>query len=288
MITQEQIRRARAKGKSQEAFFRKSAPTLAVGEAALSFQMTGTPAAGVYDGTLAPTQFIGNKTVPSHASGLIFFNNAISPEQNFLTFLRGLNASASPSGILYLVDLLVEYSGFIANGPAEQATGTATGDNNLPRYTDGEGILIYADVITALGVSKTLTVRYTDQGGLTGTTVGIATVAAQAPINSVGAVEPFLPLAAGDRGVKSIQGATLTAGGGAGTFALVLVKKLASIRVELTSGNLEGDFVNLQPMLPKLNDDACLAFIWIPSAGNTALFMLDGECIALDPDDLDA
>ncbi len=291
MITQEQIRRARAKGKDQPFYLQKTAPALTVGEAALSFTMAGIPAAGAYDGTVAPTQFIGDKAAPSHASGLIFFNNALSPEQNLLTYLRGINTSANPQGMLHVVDLLVEYSGFNGNtGPAEQATGTATGDNNLPRHTDGEGLLIYADVVTALGATpRGFTVRYTDQDGNTGTTVSINTVANQIAGNSVGAVGPFLPLAAQDRGVKSIQGATLAVGGtGAGTFALVIVKKLFSARLEVTSGLCEADLVNLQPMLPKLEDDACLAFIWVPTTSNTGLFEFDGEALALDPDDLDA
>lgn len=291
MITQEQIRRARAKGKAQDYLLQKTFPTLAAGEASLSFQVAGIPAAGAYDGSVAPLQFVGNRASLSHASGLITFAPAVAPEVNLATFARGVNPSSNPMGIAYLVDLLCEYSGFNGNtGPAEQATGTATGDNNLPRYADGEGVMIYADVVTALGATpRGFTVRYTDQDGNTGTTVSINTVANQAAINSVGAVGPFLPLAAGDRGAKSIQGATLAVGGtGAGTFALVLCKILATMRSELTSGLLEADFVNLQPMLPRLYDYACPAIIWVPTAANTAIWNLGGDVVALDPDDPDA
>lgn len=291
MITQEQIRRARATGKAQDWLLQKTFPALAAGEASLSFQVAGIPAAGAYDGSLAPLQFVGNRAALSHASGLITFNNAVAPEVNLATFCRGLNASANCSGIAYLVDLLVEYSGANGNtGPAEQATGTATGDNNLPRYTDGESVLIYGDVVTALGVTpRGLTVRGTDQAGNTFTTVSITTVASQAAINSIGAVGPFLPFPAGVRGCKSIQGVTLAVGGtGGGTFALVLCRILASMRVELTSGLVEADFVNQQPMLPKVYDYGCPAIIWFPTVANTAVFELSGDVVALDPDDPDA
>lgn len=291
MITQEQIRRARAKGKAQQFIWQKTFPGIVQGEAALSFQAAGIPSAGAYDGSVAPTQFIGDRAALSHASGLITFNDAVDPEENFMTFFRGLNGTANPQGILFLVDMLVEYSGFNGNtGPAEQATGTSTGDNDLPRHQDGENVMIYGDVVTALGVTpRGLTVRYTDQDGNTGTTVSVNTVASQAAINSIASGSMFLPLAAGDRGVKSIQGATLAVGGtGGGTFALVLVKILGTIRVELTSGLAEADFVNLQEMLPKLDPEACPAFIWLPQTTNTAVFTAAGEVLALDPDDLDA
>jgi len=292
MMTQEQIRRARAKGKGQSFIFSKSMPALVNGEAALSFQAAGgIPAAGAYDGSVGPTQFIGDRAALSHAGGFITFNDAVDPEENFLTFFRGINAATNPAGILFMVDLLTEYSGFNGNtGPAEQATGTATGDNDLPRYQDGEGVMIYADVVTALGATpRGLTVRYTDQDGNTGTTVSVNTVASQAAVNSVANSNPFLPLAAGDRGVKSIQGATLAVGGtGGGTFALVLLKILATIRVELTSGLIEFDGVNLQEMMSKIEPEACVAFVWLPIIAQTGLFVGSGEVLALDPDDLDA
>lgn len=291
MITQEQVRRARAKGKGQKFIFQKNFPALAQGEASLSFQCGGIPAAGSYSGSTAGTQFIGDRAALSHAAGLITFTDAVAPEENFLTFIRGLNGSANPQGLLYLVDLLVEYSGFNGNtGPSEQTTGTSTGDNDLPRYQDGEQVLIYADVVTALGATpRGLTVRYTDQDGNTGTTVSVNTVGSQAAINSVANGAPFLPLAAGDRGVKSIQGATLAVGGtGSGTFALVLCRVLATIRVEQTSGLFDFDGVNLQEMMEKLEPECCPAFVWIPTTTNTAVLHGAGEALALDPDDLDA
>ncbi len=290
MVTQEQIRRARAKGKGQQWYLQKTMNQLLVGEAALSFQAPGIPAAGAYDGSLNAKQFVGNRAALSHAAGLVTFNAAVAPEKNFLTFARGGNFSTNPHGIAYLVDMLVEYC-FDGNvGPAAQNTGTALGNNDLPRYQDAEDVMIVTDVITALGVTpRGLTFNYTDESGNTGTTVSFNTVASQAAIQTCGNVGPFVPLAAGDRGVKSIQSATLAVGGtGAGTFAAVLVKRLATLRFELTSGLTEFDGVNLQEALSELKADACPALIWCPTTTNTAVFTLAGEALALDPDDLDA
>ncbi len=290
MVTQEQIRRARAQGKGQDAVFQKTGNSTLINESALTFQMGGSPAAGAYLASIAGTQFIGDRSALSHA-GLLTFAPAVDPEQLFLTFTRGLNGATNPQGIAYWVDLLVEYSAFNGNsGPAEQATGTATGDNDLPRYVDGENVQIYGDVITALGATpRGLTVRGTDQDGNTFSTVSVNTVASQAAIQGVAVGGPFLPLPSGVRGCKSIQGATLAVGGtGAGTFALLLVRKLASMRVELNSGLMEADFVNLQPMLPRLEEFACPAIIWCPGATNVPTLNLDLEALALDPDDPDA
>ncbi len=290
MITQEQIRRARAKGKGQGFYLQKTMNQILVGEAALTFQAAGIPAAGAYDGSLNAKQFIGDRAALSHASGLITFNAAVDPEKNLLTFARGGNFSANPMGIAYLVDMLVEYCFDGNTGPGAQATGSALGNTDIPRYTDGEEVMIVTDVITALGATpRGLTFAYTDQDGNTGTTVSFNTVANQAAIQSCGAIGPFVPLAAGDRGVKSIQSATLAVGGtGAGTFAAVLVKRLATIRFEITSGLCEFDGVNLNEALSELKEDACPALLWCPTTTNTALFTLAGEVLALDPDDLDA
>ncbi len=290
MITQEQIRRARAKGFSQSLYFQKTLPQVLQGEAALTFQAAGIPPAGAYDGNLNAKQFIGDRAALSHASGLLTLNPATSPEKNLLSFFRGLNASSNPSGIFYLVDMLVEYCFNGNTGPAAQATGSALGATDIPRYTDGEDVQIVTDVITALGVTtRGVTFDYTDQDGNTGTTVSVNTVVSQAAIQTINNGNPFIPLAANDRGVKSIQSCTIAVGGtGAGTFAAVLVKRLATIRAELSSGLIEYDGVNLQEALAELPEDCCPALFWVPTTTNTLLLSLAGEAITLDPDDLDA
>ena len=290
MITQEQIRRARAIGKGQPFFFQKSpAISFSAGQAYHTFQTAGgIPSAGAYGALLAPIQFIGAKAAPSH-NGLILFDDAIAPEENFLTFLKIINASTNGSGMLHIIDMLVEYGGFTGGSVIAQPTGVAVGGNNLPRYTDGEGVYIMPDVTAAFAAAvRTLTVSYTDQNGNAGVTPSVNTIASCPQSKILHTPAPFLPLAALDRGVKSIQSLTFGAPPGAGTVALLLVKLLASIPIVSGSFLGEGDFVNLQPMLPKLEDDACISFLFMPSTTNTPVLSGTGEALALDPDDLDA
>lgn len=291
MITLEQIRRARAKGKAQMSTLQRAPGISFLANQSYHFFQTagGFPSAGAYGGAKAPIQFNGTKGAPSHAGGLILLNNAVAPEDNLLSLARLLNPSTNPQGLLWIVDLLVEYGGFSGTSAIAQSTGVATGTNNLPRNTDGEGVMMFADVSAALGATPaTLNVTYTDQDGLTGTTQNVTTIASCAASKIAHLSGPFLPLAAGDRGVKSVQSAILSASTLAGTFAIVLCKPIAVLSSPLNLGVIEGDFSNFAPLLPPLPDDVALGFIWQPTTTNTPVFSGLIEALALNPDDPDA
>ena len=151
----------------------------------------------------------------------------------------------------------------------------STGDSIYTRaYQDYEGVMIFADVQVALGAgAANLTVTYTDQDGLTGTTSSLAMLVSS-PLGKIpysyNNNSPFLRLASGDRGVKSIQSFTLSAGMGAGgTFALCLFKPLLTIPViqnvvvNYNHGMWEG-IANLEAVL--LGTNPALSMIWLPGA----------------------
>lgn len=290
MITIEQIRRARAKGKGQLTQYQKNPATSTLaGQAIHMFQFPGIPAAGSYGGARAPVQFVGNKAAPSHASGLILFDNGVAPEDLFLSLVRLINPSTNCQGILHIVDLLVEYGGFSGTSAVLQSTAVATGVNNLPRYTNGEGVIAFIEAQTNLGATPAnVTLVYTDQDGNTGTAPLQTTIASIAAGKAVQLNGPFWGMAAGDRGIKSVQSLTLSASTLAGTIAVLLCKPLASIVCPLTLGVMEGDFSNLAPMLPPLNDDVALGFIWQPTTTNTPVLSGVVEGLALNADDPDA
>ena len=133
---------------------------------------------------------------------------------------------------LMLTDLLYMY-------PSCVVTGTPTTFNNgaakPTRHNNGAGVQCSAIVATALGAATpTLTVTYTDQGGVSGS--GAVTASANSlPVGSLmsgGAAAqlgaPFMSLSAGDSGVRQLDSYTL-ASGTTGTVTFVLHRPIATI-----------------------------------------------------------
>jgi hypothetical protein len=267
------------------------AASVTVGQMNHLFQYAGLPSAGTYPGVAKTATVVTGGDSPSMTSGIITLQAPLSNEQAILSYMDALSVVSTQAGVLLVGDLLAYYPGFDANSALSQATlGTpTTGDTIYTRaYTDYEGVLIFADVTVALGAgAANLSVVYTDQDGLTGTTVSTAMLVSS-PQGKIPYVytgnSPFLRLASGDRGVKSIQSCQLSAGMGVGgTFALCLFKPLLTIPVVQNSsathnfGMWEG-FTNLEAIL--LGTNPALSMIWVPSA--TAVGTLTGMVKALN------
>jgi hypothetical protein len=173
--------------------------------------------------------------------------------------------------------LLAYYRGFDANvNTLQSALGTpSTGDEILTRYTSGEGVQMFVDVQTAFGATpSTMTVNYTDQDDAAGVSQTF-TVLASAAQGKLGYAYSsnglWVPLAAGDRGVRSVQSCQLSAATGSGTFAICLCKPLCTIPVvqngatTMHFGMWEG-LSSLDAQL--LEGDPALSFIWLPASTN--------------------
>lgn len=272
----ERLNQAITSGGKYETFWQKTFSAITLGRMYHTFLAAGVPAAGVYPGVAKTATALAGGATPTVAGGYISTPDPLTTEQALAYFIDALSSGTNVNGTLIIGDLLATYQGFDGNTAASQATlGTpTTGDNILTRYTNAEGVLIFADVQTALGAtSRALSVVYTDQGGATGTTDSRTTIA------SVGAntlpwvydgLGPFFQLAAGDRGVKSIQSCALAVGGtGGGTFALNLFKPLITINVAgiQSSNNNYGrwdGFCDLDAVL--LQGSPALSMIWVPAA----------------------
>jgi hypothetical protein len=86
---------------------------------------------------------------------------------------------------------------------------------------------------------------------------------------------PFVPMAAGDVGIKRINSYTL-ASGTTGTVAFVLVKPLAVIPLLAANTASERDFLSQLPSLPRIQDDACLGFITLIGGAMTTSQSIQG------------
>ena len=231
-------------------------------------------------GSPAPNSLLGTGTNLAFQalSDAVAGNGGIPHGGNTGNYKHILNASVwTPSNapaIMQLVDVLRFY-------PVTTVTTTTqqTLDNTvtLPRYTTGVGVQATILPSTALGTgSPTVTMTYTNSDGVSGrvtpTPLPIFTGSAAIDVipysgNGQGKYGANMPLAAGDKGIRSIQNFTLSSSCISGVFNIVLYRPLFTIPLIGTYVGVERDFVNQLPSLPRVYDGACLN--WLMFAGTT-------------------
>jgi hypothetical protein len=152
---------------------------------------------------------------------------------------------------------------------------------NVDRYANGVGLRLFVASYAAMGANApTMQVTYTNSAGTTGkvTTAGcVSTASATSGIllnsgNAANKYGPFLPLAAGDVGVKDIE--SLIWGGTAHASGSVIVGlcKPLCMPVPIPATGLYNmvDFVNTLPSLPTLKNGACVQFLCFATGATTA------------------
>ncbi len=188
--------------------------------------------------------------------------------------LTMLAARANPGGnsgvCLILADILNQSGGLNGTLTTEQTTNLPTAA--LTRCTSGEGVMAGLLITTTLGsTGTTFTVRYTNQAGTSGQ-ISTATAIGGSGFREAGAILP-VPLAAGDTGVRSVEGVTLAASTTtAGAFGVVLFKPLAMIALNnfegahvvdaVSSGGFIGALAQAEP-------GACISLLGVMSALQT-------------------
>jgi hypothetical protein len=89
-------------------------------------------------------------------------------------------------------------------------------------------------------------------------------------------MSPFVPLANGDRGVRSVQSVQLA--GGVGAFAvLVLVKPLFNLAMNELASTVEKNFLREQAALPRIYEGAYLNYTYNLSNNTSALGPIIGQ-----------
>lgn len=236
-----------------------------------SWKAAGTPGAG----SNPPAYTSGSGYNPTKATtGAIPFNN---PADGNETRLARLFGSCSTAGVLILADRLWHCSG-LTTAAATTLTITTPGtiasrDNN--RTANGAGVELWGEVYTAPGATgATWTVSYTDQDGNATQT---ASYTHPANAESVGQMFPFT-LAAGDTGVRAVASFTTSISSGtAGDIGLTLIRRIASIPINLANFGMVYDAVQLGA--PKIYDDSCLFWMWLCSTTNTGNLFADMQLV---------
>lgn len=218
------------------------------------------------------------------SGGMRHGGNVSPATKHIVNASAGTSATTTAPAVMMLVDLVLFY-----RVTSVTVTTAQTLDNTitLPRYTDGAGLMAFAwnTSATAMGAATpTITLNYTNQAGTAGRTTPTVlptckTAAANGLIlysgTGAGKYNPFIPLAGGDTGIRSIQSLTLSASYVSGEFAIALCKPLITLPIGALGVVTERDYVNGLPSLPRVYDGANL--IWLMGSGaatpvNSGLF----------------
>jgi hypothetical protein len=193
----------------------------------------------------------------------------------------GLAAGAEVS--LVVIDRLLEYGGFVANSNALQ---NPTNPVNIPRYTDGIGVMMAAVVsVGPIGVTPvTLTITF-ESDSAAGQSVAITTRTDGGSVlgRCLHGTDYFIPIA--HKGVKKITQVQLSATtGGAGQYCIFLFKVLGVIPLERKPNNKSFLFGGGK-LLPRIYPGAALDFFLVqgsPTGVNLANAGASGLLSALE------
>lgn len=195
----------------------------------------------------------------------IFHGDNISPAKLFLRRMLLTTPTAGFVGAYKLLDYLLFYANVEGDELAEQVfDNTAT----LPRFADGAGVMAMAVCQAPTTGSGSFTFNYINQDGVAKTsptqfcgTTGATTplLVTSQPATAAGR-GPFLQLAGGDTGIRSITGLTMLVANG-GLMSIVLVKPLAEFCIDEINTPREREFAvhGMQPV--EVHDDAYLGLI---------------------------
>jgi hypothetical protein len=204
------------------------------------------------------------------AGGLIQANPGGSREK----FLYSIFAITRVAGTLVLYDRLLHNGGLSGTSVSAQDVQTATPTPAITRYTDGIGNMAWAEIYTIVGTTaRTISMSYVDELGNTQASPGV--VFGAASNREVGRAV-MMSLADGDRGVQAVETVTLDGStGAAGSFGVTIGHPLAYLATSQAGTASWRDFTTGLPGIPKIENNACLAFLWYPNT-TTAPEILGG------------
>jgi hypothetical protein len=178
------------------------------------------------------------------------------------------NPNGAMSANLF-VDVLNFSGGMNGTITTEQTTNLPTAA--LTRYTTGEGVMAGLIVWTTVGTTAAgVTVNYTNSDNVSGRT-STSVQFGGANYREAGAVI-LVPLQSGDKGIRSIEGITLSGSTGTiGDFGVIMFKPLAMSFFSDMNYNSDMDAISTSSVsggFPELENNACLSMFGFSSSGN--------------------
>lgn len=234
----------------------------------------GNPAAGTIYNTGTNLAFQATSDSIAGAGGIPHGGN-VSPNTKHIVNVSAFTASVSTAPcVLMLVDLLGFYR---VNTPTVITAQNTNNSVTIPRYTDGAGVQAFAFANNAVPLGAgvpNLTINYTNSAGTAGrvtpATLPVCKTAAANGLvlysgTGVGKYGPFIPLASGDAGIRSIQSIQLSATYISGEFSVALCRPLLTMPITTLGVASERDLMNQIPSLPRVFDGANL--VWMIYSG---------------------
>ncbi len=278
------INQVTTNGKIEPVVYQKT--SVAVGQAG-HWQHLLNSAGSIPAATFGGAEATFVSTDNTWSEGAIAIGDQTSPAtKHILSMGASVVAAAGAPWFVLPIDL-VGYAKLtttnVSTTGTKAITMTAIGSSasNVDRYANGEGLRLFIGSYSTMGANApTMQVTYTNSAGATGhvTTAGCVSTAAATNgtvLNSGNAANkygPFLPLDAGDTGVKDIE--SVIWGGTAhasGSVVVCLCKPLCMpIPVPATGLYSMVDFVNTLPSLPRLKNGANVTFLVFGTGATTA------------------
>ena len=235
---------------------------------------TGANAGGTYNINISQTVTAQTITGTAYPGGQAHGGNVSTATKHLLNASAFTAAATSTPAVLMLYDMLAQYTITTTTTTGAQSF---TGQAAWPRYADGKGVRAFLTPSIVMGAgTPTVQLSYTNpasvSGQVTPATPSLPVINATSPVGSiayagtgVGKVGPFLPLAAGDSGMLSVQSINFSATMTSGVMNLVICKPLAFMPLTTVGVACERDFLNMIPSLPRIYDGAVLQ--WAIYAG---------------------
>ena len=246
----------------------RKAPTQATGSG-IWFDLSmspGNPVPNFY--AAAP---LVSKVLAQSTDGGLF--HGATPGGTYTKHLRRIMAMTVTTTAVPLPCILLDYLMYypFVDMSVTDAQAMTVGDA-LPRYPTGVGVQIMAVEVASQIGGVSFFVTYTNSDGVAGRTSQTVTCNTQTVNGTIistapatlGCAGPFIPLQAGDSGVRSIESCTFITGD-VGLITLVLVKPLASFSIFDISAPSERDMILDGVQLPEIKADAYLNLICYPS-----------------------
>lgn len=263
------------------------------------FQITNktTGVAGVAGTWTDPTVFNGYPVADTYAGTSLTYvatdenstgaiphgGNVSTATKHFLNAGASIFAAAGAPWYVMCMDQIgyVPITGTDVTGTGSR-TITMTALDGSARYPNGAGLRAYfsTEVAPTLGGPNLTAMTYTNQAGTTAKAVPVTVGFAATPVagmvphsgNAATRYAPFLPLAAGDSGIRDLEAFTLSGGTaytGSGQLVLHLVKPLFILPVVASGMYSERDFLNQLPSLPRIKDGAYLKYMFFQTGATT-------------------
>lgn len=198
-------------------------------------------------------------------------------------YLTEVNMASSINHTHVLFDVLWVNSGLVVTTTTAQTITMASAlpARDLNGTTNGEGCgiaLLFTTASTLAAVGSNLTVSYTNSDGVAGRTATLtAIVGSQVPATPVVGTLVWFNLAAGDRGVRSIQSITLGTSMLTGTISLMITRDIATIGTTIPN-------VNAQKIIGtpgiRLYNGTCMLHSVLSSATTATFFA--GELVIME------